>query len=107
MERPDSRPSGPRTTASPTASSSWPPNSFAAPASQPPSPCRELQAGPVAGLRAFLSRWRETVVDTAFRAVSIEEQPTDETPAAPTAAGVFSKWESLPALTLGACRETG
>ena len=47
---------------------------------------RALEAGPVAGLRAFLALWRKIVVDSDFRAgcpvlaVSIEEPPTDETP---------------------------
>ncbi|MFC9913239.1 TetR/AcrR family transcriptional regulator [Streptomyces sp. NPDC127197] len=63
---------------------------------------KELAAGPVAGLRAFLALWRKIVVDSDFRAgcpvlaVSIEEPPTDETPAALTAAAdVFTTWESL------------
>ncbi|MEK2472503.1 TetR/AcrR family transcriptional regulator [Streptomyces noursei] len=63
---------------------------------------RELEAGPVAGLHAFLALWRKIVVDTDFRAgcpvlaVAIEEPPTDELPAALTAAAeVFHEWESL------------
>jgi AcrR family transcriptional regulator len=63
---------------------------------------RELEAGPVAGLRAFLALWRKIVVDSDFRAgcpvlaVSIEEPATDETPAALVAAAdVFAAWESL------------
>ncbi|MET8446002.1 TetR/AcrR family transcriptional regulator [Streptomyces sp. NPDC005209] len=68
---------------------------------------KELEAGPVAGLRAFLGLWRKIVVDTDFRAgcpvlaVSIEEPPTDETPAALLAAAdVFEEWESLLAASL-------
>ncbi|MGW7379085.1 TetR/AcrR family transcriptional regulator [Streptomyces sp. NPDC054794] len=68
---------------------------------------KELEAGPVAGLRAFLGLWRKIVVDTDFRAgcpvlaVSIEEPPTDETPAALlAAAAVFEEWESLLAASL-------
>ncbi|MEU9110999.1 hypothetical protein AB0D04_04145 [Streptomyces sp. NPDC048483] len=68
---------------------------------------KELEAGPVAGLRAFLDLWRKIVVDTDFRAgcpvlaVSIEEPPTDETPAALVAAAdVFNEWESLLAASL-------
>ncbi|MBT2421129.1 TetR/AcrR family transcriptional regulator [Streptomyces sp. ISL-22] len=63
---------------------------------------KELEAGPVAGLQAFLALWRGIVVDSDFRAgcpvlaVSIEEPPTDETPTALAAAAeVFAKWESL------------
>jgi AcrR family transcriptional regulator len=68
---------------------------------------KELEAGPVAGLRAFLALWRKIVVDSDFRAgcpvlaVSIEEPPTDETPTAlAAAADVFSDWESLLAASL-------
>ncbi|MFD6907301.1 TetR/AcrR family transcriptional regulator [Streptomyces sp. NPDC060077] len=76
---------------------------------------KELQAGPVAGLRAFLALWRKIVVDSDFRAgcpvlaVSIEEPPTDETPLAVVAAAdVFAAWESLLSASLrehGAERE--
>ena len=72
---------------------------------------RELAAGPVAGLAAFLALWREIVVDSDFRAgcpvlaVSVEEPPTDEVPAALAAAGdTFATWESLLA---GSLREHG
>ncbi|MFJ4818134.1 TetR/AcrR family transcriptional regulator [Streptomyces sp. NPDC088801] len=77
--------------------------------------CKALEAGPVAGLRAFLALWRKIVVDSDFRAgcpvlaVSIEEPATDETPAAlAAAADVFTEWESLLAASLrghGAERE--
>ncbi|MEV0640414.1 TetR/AcrR family transcriptional regulator [Streptomyces sp. NPDC050619] len=76
---------------------------------------KALEAGPVAGLRAFLALWRKIVVDSDFRAgcpvlaVSIEEPATDETPAAlAAAADVFTEWESLLATSLrehGADRE--
>ncbi|MFI2205442.1 TetR/AcrR family transcriptional regulator [Streptomyces sp. NPDC020192] len=72
---------------------------------------RELEAGPVAGLRAFLGLWRKIVVDSDFRAgcpvlaVSIEEPLGDETPAALLAAAdVFTVWENLLA---GSLREHG
>ncbi|MGA5895680.1 TetR/AcrR family transcriptional regulator [Streptomyces venetus] len=72
---------------------------------------RELEAGPVAGLQAFLALWRKIVMDSDFRAgcpvlaVSIEEPPADETPTALTAAAeVFDEWESLLA---GSLREHG
>jgi AcrR family transcriptional regulator len=68
---------------------------------------KALEAGPVAGLRAFLALWRKIVVDSDFRAgcpvlaVSIEEPATDETPAAlAAAADVFTEWESLLAASL-------
>jgi AcrR family transcriptional regulator len=72
---------------------------------------KELEAGPVAGLRAFLALWRKIVVDSDFRAgcpvlaVSVEEPPTDEPPAALLAAAdVFTEWENLLA---GSLREHG
>ncbi|MGW7713422.1 LmrA/YxaF family transcription factor [Streptomyces chartreusis] len=68
---------------------------------------KELAAGPVAGLLAFLDLWRRIVVDTDFRAgcpvlaLSIEEPPTDETPAALLAAAeVFEEREGLLAASL-------
>ncbi|WP_369171470.1 TetR/AcrR family transcriptional regulator [Streptomyces sp. R28] len=68
---------------------------------------KELEAGPVAGLRAFLGLWRKIVVDSDFRAgcpvlaVAIEEPPADETPTALTAAAeVFDEWEKLLAASL-------
>ncbi|MEU0112445.1 TetR/AcrR family transcriptional regulator [Streptomyces bobili] len=76
---------------------------------------KALEAGPVAGLQAFLALWRKIVVDSDFRAgcpvlaVSIEEPATEETPAAlAAAADVFTEWESLLAASLrghGAERE--
>lgn len=63
---------------------------------------RELRAGPVQGLRAFLALWRKIVVDSDFRAgcpvlaVSIEEPATEEVPAPVRAAAeVFDSWEGL------------
>jgi AcrR family transcriptional regulator len=63
---------------------------------------KELAAGPVAGLRAFLGLWRKIVVDSDFRAgcpvlaVAIEEPAGEETPTALTAAAeVFAEWEGL------------
>src|SRR4051812_13004310 len=68
---------------------------------------KELQAGPVAGLRAFLALWRKVVIDTGFQAgcpvlaVSIEEPPPGEIPPALAAAAeVFEGWESLLAASL-------
>ncbi|MFF3332294.1 TetR/AcrR family transcriptional regulator [Streptomyces sp. NPDC002888] len=63
---------------------------------------KELEAGPVAGLHAFLALWRKIVVESDFHAgcpvlaVSIEEPPKDEVPPALAAAAeVFEQWESL------------
>ncbi|MFE2963825.1 TetR/AcrR family transcriptional regulator [Streptomyces sp. NPDC059340] len=63
---------------------------------------KELEAGPVAGLRAFLALWRGIVVDSDFRAgcpvlaVSVEEPPAGEIPPALLAAAeMFEDWERL------------
>lgn len=63
---------------------------------------KELEAGPVAGLRAFLALWRGIVVAGEFRAgcpvlaVSVEEPPADEIPPAVIAAAeAFEEWERL------------
>ncbi|MFJ8946272.1 TetR/AcrR family transcriptional regulator [Streptomyces sp. NPDC102395] len=63
---------------------------------------RELDAGPAAGLRAFLALWRGVVVDSDFRAgcpvlaVSVEEPQSDEVPPALLAAAeAFEDWERL------------
>ncbi|MEV6594472.1 TetR/AcrR family transcriptional regulator [Streptomyces acidicola] len=72
---------------------------------------KELDAGPAAGLRAFLALWRGIVVESDFRAgcpvlaVSVEEPPADEIPPALAAAAeAFEDWEQLLA---GALRERG
>ncbi|MFB9832838.1 TetR/AcrR family transcriptional regulator [Actinoallomurus acaciae] len=61
-----------------------------------------LDAGPVAGLRVFLNLWRQTVLDSDFRAgcpvlaVSVEEPPADADPEAlDAAAEVYTAWETL------------
>ena len=63
---------------------------------------RELDAGPVAGLHAFLALWRGIVVESDFRAgcpvlaVAVEEPPADGTPPALVAAAeAFEDWEQL------------
>ncbi|GAA3831115.1 TetR/AcrR family transcriptional regulator [Streptomyces phyllanthi] len=63
---------------------------------------RELEAGPVAGVRAFLTLWRGNVLESDFRAgcpvlaVAVEEPPADETPPALAAAAeAFDSWEQL------------
>lgn len=72
---------------------------------------KELEAGPAAGLRAFLDLWRRIVVESNFHAgcpvlaVAVEEPPADEVPPALVAAAeVFEQWESLLAASL---RERG
>lgn len=69
----------------------------------------ELEAGPVAGLRAFLDLWRGVVVKADYRAgcpvlaVAVEE-PSDEgaPPELLAAAAAFEDWERLLAESLGA-----
>ncbi|WP_405388126.1 TetR/AcrR family transcriptional regulator [Streptomyces sp. NBC_01102] len=68
---------------------------------------KELEAGPAAGLRAFLGLWRKIVVESDFHAgcpvlaVAIEEPPADEIPPAlAAAADVFEQWEDLLAASL-------
>ena len=63
---------------------------------------KELDSGPVAGLRAFLSLWRGIVIESDFRAgcpvlaVSVEEPPADEMPPSLAAAAeAFESWEQL------------
>jgi len=70
---------------------------------------KELEAGPVAGLRAFLALWRGIVVDSDYRAgcpvlaVSVEEPPVDQIPPALLAAAeMFEDWERLLADSLRA-----
>ncbi|CDR01370.1 TetR/AcrR family transcriptional regulator [Streptomyces iranensis] len=70
---------------------------------------KELEAGPVEGVRAFLGLWRKIVVDSDFHAgcpvlaVAIEEPQDGGTPPALTAAAeVFGQWETLLADSLRA-----
>lgn len=64
---------------------------------------RELDAGPAAGLRAFLALWRGIVVESDFRAgcpvlaVSVEEPAADGEipPSLVAAAEAFESWEQL------------
>ena len=66
---------------------------------------KELEAGPAAGLRAFLALWRKIVVESDFHAlaVAIEEPPADGIPPALVAAAeVFERWEDLLASSLRA-----
>ncbi|WP_079049905.1 TetR/AcrR family transcriptional regulator [Streptomyces torulosus] len=68
---------------------------------------KELEAGPAAGLSAFLDLWRGIVVESDFHAgcpvlaVAIEEPPADGVPPALVAAAeVFEQWEALLAASL-------
>ncbi len=68
---------------------------------------KELEAGPAAGLSAFLDLWRGIVVGSDFHAgcpvlaVAIEEPPADGVPPALVAAAeVFEQWEALLAASL-------
>jgi AcrR family transcriptional regulator len=72
---------------------------------------KKLRAGPVDGLRAFLTLWREVLTSTGFEAgcpvlaVSIEEATDDDRLAVLSAAAeVFTGWESQLA---GSLREHG
>jgi AcrR family transcriptional regulator len=62
---------------------------------------KELQAGPLAGLRAFLRMWRKVLVDSDFRAgcpvlaVSVEDAPDDESSPREAAAAAFRTWTSM------------
>lgn len=71
---------------------------------------KELEAGPVAGLRAFLGLWRGIVVQSDFRAgcpvlaVSVEEPSDAEPPPALVAAAeAFDTWQRL--LTEALCEQ--
>ncbi|MET9846472.1 TetR/AcrR family transcriptional regulator [Streptomyces ossamyceticus] len=68
---------------------------------------KELEAGPAAGLSAFLDLWRGIVVGSDFHAgcpvlaVAIEEPPADGVPPALVAAAeAFEQWEALLAASL-------
>jgi len=68
---------------------------------------QELEAGPVAGLQAFVRMWSSVILDTDYRAgcpvlaVAIEEPAAGERPPALVAAAeVFQIWEDLFAASL-------
>ncbi|MFI6865767.1 TetR/AcrR family transcriptional regulator [Nocardia sp. NPDC050406] len=62
---------------------------------------RQLEKGPIDGLRAFLRAWRKIVVDTDFRAgcpilaVAIEDLPEGEEAPRDAAAAAFTQWSTL------------
>ncbi|MFE3193010.1 TetR/AcrR family transcriptional regulator [Nocardia sp. NPDC059240] len=67
---------------------------------------RELERGPVEGLRAFLAMWRDTLTDTDFRAgcpvlaVVVEDLPEAEGAPREAAATAFASWTDLIAASL-------
>lgn len=67
---------------------------------------RKFAEDPVQGLRAFAAAWRQTVLDSDFRAgcpvlaVAVEE-PDQEAAAQAAAAGAFTSWQELLAAALG------
>jgi AcrR family transcriptional regulator len=69
---------------------------------------RQLERGPVAGLRGFIALWRQTIVDSDFRAgcpvlaVSVQEPAKDDAGVLPAAAQIFETWERLLAKSLHA-----
>lgn len=62
---------------------------------------KNLDAGPLEGLRAFLGLWREIVIAADFRAgcpvlsVAVEEPANERSTALAAASEVFGNWESL------------
>jgi AcrR family transcriptional regulator len=67
---------------------------------------RELRAGPIAGLEAFLALWRQVVTDSEFHAgcpvlaVSVEDLPDDQAAPREAAAAAFGNWTALLAASL-------
>ena len=62
---------------------------------------KELRAGPLAGLRAFLRIWRKILTDSDFGAgcpvlaASVEDLPEDGTAPREAAAAAFGNWTSI------------
>ena len=62
---------------------------------------KELRAGPLTGLRAFLTMWRKILTDSDFGAgcpvlaASVEDLPDDGTAPREAAAAAFSNWTSI------------
>ncbi|MCV7442384.1 TetR/AcrR family transcriptional regulator [Mycobacterium paraense] len=67
---------------------------------------KELRAGPIAGLRAFLEMWRNVVLDSDFHAgcpvlaVSVEDLPDGQAAPREAAAAAFRNWTELLAESL-------
>jgi AcrR family transcriptional regulator len=62
---------------------------------------KELRAGPLTGLRAFLQMWRKILTDSDFGAgcpvlaASVEDLPEDGTAPREAAAAAFGNWASI------------
>ncbi|WP_280505136.1 TetR/AcrR family transcriptional regulator [Nocardia farcinica] len=76
---------------------------------------KQLEAGPVAGLRGFVDLWRKVVLDSDFRAgcpvlaVSVEDQPDSGDEPRRAAAAAFARWTDMLAASMrehGATPET-
>jgi AcrR family transcriptional regulator len=69
---------------------------------------KELRAGPLAGLQAFLAMWRNIVVDSDFEAgcpvlaVSVEDLPDEHAAPREAAGAAFHNWTALLAESLRA-----
>jgi AcrR family transcriptional regulator len=67
---------------------------------------KELRAGPIAGLQAFLALWRQVVTGSEFHAgcpvlaVSVEDLPDDQAAPRQAAAAAFGNWTTLLAASL-------
>lgn len=67
---------------------------------------KELRAGPLTGLRAFLTMWRKILTDSDFGAgcpvlaASVEDLPEDGTAPRDAAATAFGNWTSILAHSL-------
>lgn len=67
---------------------------------------KELEAGPLAGLEAFLRMWRKVVIDSDFHAgcpvlaVAVEDLPDDEEAPREAAASAFRNWTAILANSL-------
>jgi AcrR family transcriptional regulator len=67
---------------------------------------KELRAGPLAGLQAFLRMWRKVVMDSDFHAgcpvlaVAVEDLPDEEAVPREAAASAFRTWTAILAESL-------
>jgi len=67
---------------------------------------KELRAGPVAGVEAFLTMWRKIVLDSHFQAgcpvlaVAVEDHPEQEEAPRLAAASAFRNWTAILAESL-------
>lgn len=67
---------------------------------------KELSAGPLAGLQAFLAIWRKVVLDSDFHAgcpvlaVSVEDLPEEQSAPREAAAAAFGNWTAMLATSM-------